>query len=435
MYKKTFNEYALPMIVRSIFSSIMHTADRTIAAIFIGASALVATTLVTPLLYFIYGISALFIGGLGAYVGLLIGREKMDKARSTSSGILILLGVIGLLVSLPSLFFSTKITLFLGARGDMIEMASTYLRIMSLSFPIMLLGRGLDVLIYNDGSPKYSFRLSILVTMMNLILNIITVAVLNLGIFGLALSTVISETVMLLGGLYYYIFKARTLKISKPIFNVKIALRIAYNGLSDFAMLFVDAIMIFVLNQAFIRFLTPAHFEGYAAANVLIILFYSIYMGASMGLQPIHSQWMGRGDFSNMKSLLFYSIKKTVGIGLLAYMISIPISSFVLQLFIRNPVAFRHAQFFYLTMGFAVMFSNLPLQVSAFFTAINRPIESVVISLARTLILIPIIAYVSIMLVGGLGVAIGYLLADVILISILGVYMKRIDLSKLKVLD
>lgn len=435
MYKKTFNEYALPMIVRSIFSSIMHTADRTIAAIFIGASALVATTLVTPLLYLIYGLSALFIGGLGAYVGLLIGRNKVDKARSISSGIIMLLCFVGLIVGLPAVLFSEKITIFLGARGSMIDMASTYLRIISLSFPVMLVGRGIDVLIYNDGNPKYSFKLSIVVTIMNLVLNVITVAVFDLGILGLALSTVISETVMLLGGLYYYIFKAKSLKISKPILNMRIVLRIAYNGLSDFAMLFVDAVMIFILNQAFIRFLTPAHFEGYAAANVLIILFYSIYMGASAGLQPIHSQLMGRGEFSKLKKLLYYSVRKTVWLGLLAYIVSLPISSVVLQLFIKNPTAFSHAKFFYMTMGFAVMFSNLPLQVSAFFTAINRPLESVLISLVRTLVLIPIIAYVSIMLIGGLGVAIGYLLADVILILVLVVYMRRIDISKLKVLD
>lgn len=433
--KNTFKEYALPMIVRSVFSSIMHTADRTIAAIFIGASALVATTLVTPLLYFIYGISALFIGGLGAYVGLLIGRENIDKAKKISSGILLLLGLVGLIISLPSIIFSNQISIFLGARGDMIVMASTYLRIISLSFPIMLIARGIDVLIYNDGNPKFSFKLSIIVTIMNLGLNIITVAVFNWGIFGLAISTVISEIVMLIGGLYYYIFKAKVLRITKPIISVKVVARIAYNGLSDFAMMFVDAVMIFVLNQAFIRFLTPSHFEGYAAANVLIVLFYSIYMGASIGLQPIYSQLMGKRDFTSLKTLLYYSIKKSIGIGLLVYIISIPISRLVLKLFVDDALTLQHASFFYLSIGFAVMFSNLPLQISSFFTAINRPIESVIISVARTLFLIPIIAYLSIMILGGLGVAVGYLLADSILIVVLMLFMKKVDISKLKVYD
>lgn len=433
MYKKTFKTYALPMIARSIFSSLMHTADRTIAAIFIGASALVATTLVTPLLYFIYGIAALFIGGLGAYVGLLIGRNDKEKARNTASSILVLLGGIGLVIALPSLFFSKEISIFLGARGAMVTMASTYLRIIALSFPIMLLGRGLDVLIYNDGSPKYSFMLSILATVMNLALNIITVVVLEWGILGLALATVVSEAIIMAGGLYYYVFKARDLKIKRPCINLKTLARIAYNGLSDFVMMFVDAVMIFVLNQAFIKFLSPTHFQGYAAANVLIALFYSIYMGASMGLQPIHSQLMGKKDYVHLKGLLYYSVKKTLGLGLLVYGLSLPLASLVLKLFVNSPQALAHGKFFYATLGFAVMFSNLPLQTSAFFTAINRPMESVLISVARTLVLIPIITYIAIMFMGSMGVALGYLLADVLLTMVLVVYMRRVELSKLKI--
>lgn len=86
-------------------------------------------------------------------------------------------------------------------------------------------------------------------------------------------------------------------------------------------------------------------------------------------------------------------------------------------------------------MGFAVMFSNLPLQTSAFLTAINRPIESVVISLARTLFLIPIITYISILFIEKFGVATGYLIADCILVIELGVFMRRIDISELKIYD
>ena len=317
----------------------------------------------------------------------------------------------------------------------MISMASTYLRGISVSFSIMLVARALDVIIYNDGSPKYSFRLNMITTVMNLTLNIFTVAVLNLGIFGLAFSTLLSEGLMLIGGLYYYTFKAKIIKISWPTFKIKTILRIAYNGLSDFAMLFVDGIMIFVLNQAFIRFLSPSHFEGYAAANLLIFIFYGIFMGASMGLQPIHSQMMGRKDFDHLKALLSYSIKKAMMIGWLVFGISIPISAFVLKLFVSSPQALTYGRFFYISLGFAVMFSNIPLQTTVFFTAINRPLESLAISLARTLVLIPLIAYTAIALWGPIGVSLGYLLSDLIIIAMLGVYMKKVDLKTLKVYD
>lgn len=90
---------------------------------------------------------------------------------------------------------------------------------------------------------------------------------------------------------------------------------------------------------------------------------------------------------------------------------------------------------FYYTLGFATLFSNYPLQLTIFFTAINRPLESAVISVFRTLLLIPVIIYVSIMLLGARGVSFGFILADILVILGSLFYMYKIDLSKLKVYE
>ncbi|MBB6480956.1 hypothetical protein HNR50_002629 [Spirochaeta isovalerica] len=47
--------------------------------------------------------------------------------------------------------------------------------------------------------------------------------------------------------------------------------------------------MVFVINMAFIRNLTPGHIEAYAAVSIIMTIFYSIIMGATMGLLLILS--------------------------------------------------------------------------------------------------------------------------------------------------
>lgn len=434
-YKAVFKTYAQPMIIRSVFNSFMHTADRLIAAIFIGAQALVATTLASPLMYLTFAIAALFIGGLGAYVGLLIGQKRVYTANRISSGVLVLLGVIGIVMTIPIYYFSKDLALLLGAKDQILEMTSLYIGVFSLSFPFMLVGRSLDVLIYNDESPRYSFIVNVITTTMNLTLNVIAIAILDLGIVGLAGATVLSTFFQFAAGIYYFAFKSKEIKLVKPTFDIKRILRIAYNGLSDFSMLIVDAVMVFIINRAFTQFLTPAHFEAYAAVNVLLIVFYGIFMGATMGLQPILSRSMGEMKYDYLKGMLSYSIKKTIGLGFIVYLFFIPIMDPILKLFLSDPATLELGKFFYITLGFAVLFSNLPLQTSIFFTAINRPLESALISVLRTLVFIPIIGYFSIMLIGPLGLAVGFILADMILISGLVVYMKKTDISKLKILD
>lgn len=434
-YKMTFKKYASPMIIRSVFNSFMYTADKMIAAIFIGASALVATTLVSPLMYFVYGISALFIGGLGAYVGLLIGKRKMEDANKIASSVILLLFLIGILMTLAIYFNSQMISQLLGAKGQILQMTNDYLKVFSLSFTFMLLGRTLDILIYNDGGTKYSFLVNILTTLMNLTLNVIAIALFDMGIIGLAFATLISNVFLALSGFYYLLFKSSQIKLVKTSIDFKKILRIVYNGLSDFSMLIVDAVMVYVVNIAFVKFLSPVHFEAYAAANILMIMFYSIFMGATSGLQPVLSQSMGAREFNYLQGLLQFAVKKAGKIGIVVYLISIPFARGILALFLTKDLQLDLGLFYYFTMGFAVLFSNYPLQVSIFFTAINRPIESSVISVARTLILIPSLVFIGIMTFGAIGLPLGFLVADLILIVCLLIYMKKVDLSKLKVLD
>ncbi len=434
-YKQHFAEYANPMIIRSVFSTIMYTADRLIAALFIGAGALVATTLVSPLMFLIAAFSSLFISGMGAYVGLLIGRDKTEKANHISSGILILMGVLGLVMAIPSILFSEEVAYFLGARNDFFQLAESYLKIFALSFPLLLVGKGMDVLILNDGSPRYSFILNIVVTVTNLLLNLIAVAVLGWGIEGLAWATVISSAFELLGGIYYFLFRSRTLHLRLPRFKIRIILRILYNGLSDFTMMLVEAVMVFVINMAFIQYLTPGHFEAYAAVSIVITLFYSIHMGATMGLQPILSQMMGRKEYSDLKKILTYSVKKTMLYSAVAYIALLPLISRILTLFIEDPATIQIGTFFYITIGIATMFSNYPLQASMFYTAINRPMESAAISTARTLLLIPALTFMAIKFTQAPGVALGSIIADIFLIIGLFLFMNKQDLSKVKVYE
>lgn len=433
MYKEQFKRYGKPMIIRSMFNSLMMTADKLIAALFIGASALVATTLVSPLMFLMAAFAMFFITGLGAYVGLLIGRDEVEKANALSSGIILLMASIGFIMMGLSLVFAENFAHFLGARGEFYQLSVDYLRIFSLSFPLLLTARGLDVLILNDGDPQYSFKLNIVASISNLLLNLFAVGILGLGIKGLAGATVIAIGIEFFGGLWYFLKKSKLLHIRKPSLNIKTTLRIVYNGFSDFAMMVVEAITVFVINIAFVNYLTPNHFEAYATVSIIITLFYGIYMGASGGLQPLFSQMMGRGEFENLLGLAHYSVLKTFKLGVLMYIALIPFIEPLLGFFIEGAETIAIGKFFFLTIGAATLLSNYPLQMTFFFTAINRPLESAFISVMRTLILIPPAMYFLVMILGASGVAIAYVLADGIMIIGLMIFMKKIDLSKLHV--
>ena len=261
------------------------------------------------------------------------------------------------------------------------------------------------------------------------------VGVFKLGINGLGFATVASTMFQLLGAIFYFVKKSKIIYLRKPLVELKVIKRICFNGSSDFVMMIVEAFMVFVINRAFIAFMSPRHFEAYAAASIVFTLFYGVHMGATMGIQPKLSQWMGSKNFPALKGVLKHCIKKTYLYAIVAYVVLIPIMPYVLRLFLSDPETIKLGVFFYMTVGFATMFSNIPLQVSIFFTAINRPIESAIISILRTLIFIPAATYFAIYLYDAWGVSLAIIVSDIILTAIILLYFKRTKLEDLKVAD
>lgn len=144
---------------------------------------------------------------------------------------------------------------------------------------------------------------------------------------------------------------------------------------------------------------------------------------------------MGQRKFSILRRLINYSVKQTSLYGVIAYGSLILIIDKIMLLFMSNPMTIEMARFFYITVGLSTLFSNYPLQMSMFFTAINRPLESAAISVFRTLVLIPVLTYFFIASYGAIGVAFGYILSDVIMIIGIKIFMRQVDLSTLKVYE
>jgi Na+-driven multidrug efflux pump len=198
-------------------------------------------------------------------------------------------------------------------------------------------------------------------------------------------------------------------------------------------MMIVEAVMVYVINIAFVRYLTPEHFEAYATVNIIMILFYSIYMGATTGLQPKFSQMMGRYEFDSLKSLIAISIGESLKYGILVYLALITFIEGILSLFLESESSIAIAKVFYYTLGFATLLSNYPLQMSIFYTAINRPLESSMISIMRTFVLIPPLVFIFIKYTGTFGVALGFIITDCLMILAISIYMKKRPLAGLEV--
>ncbi len=145
-------------------------------------------------------------------------------------------------------------------------------------------------------------------------------------------------------------------------------------------------------------------------------------MGSQVGLQPITSQLFGKAHFKELKGMFTYSLKRSLVYGIVMYLLLIPVAYFLLPYLLDDkaliPIAFR----MYIGVGIAFIGSCVGIQVILFYTAINRPVESLVIAALRTLVLIPVSSFMMIYLFKVDGIAIGFLLPEVIITSVFFVF-------------
>ncbi|GMQ58104.1 MATE family efflux transporter [Vallitalea sediminicola] len=429
-FRNYYKEYSNRVIKTKVILSVASNADNIIAAAFISSVVLASLALIMPLVIFIIALAVMFSAGLGSYIGFYLGRDNIHKANDLASFIMIVIIIISLIIGMITSINASSIASILGASGKYHAAATIYLRILGISFIPQIISTVLDKLIMNDGSPKFTYQVNIITMMINLSFNLLLVIVFNMGVKGLALATLLSQVFHLGVNIYYFMKKSKVIKFIIPSYHFHELKRIIYNGSSDFLSVFTDAIMIYVVNKSILKFLPNQYLEAFASATIFTALITKIYVGSQVGLQPIVSKLLGRGHFDKLKDIFAYSLKRSIIYAIILYIALIPVSFILLPYLLDNKelvsVAFR----IYLGVGVSYLSSCVGVQIILFFTAINRPVESLAIAFIRTIILIPLASISMIYLIGVDGIAIGFLLPEILITGIFIYYFKKMDFMK-----
>lgn len=434
-YRKYYREYSDRVITTKIILAVASNADNIIAAAFISSVVLASLALLMPLVIFIIALSVMFSSGLGSYVGFLLGKDKTKEANDLASFVIIVISIISIAVALFVFLNAGFIANKLGANEQYHTEATKYLRILGISFFPQIIAIILDKLIMNDGSPKYTFHVNIITMIINFSLNLLFVVVFKMNVEGLAIATLISQIYHLIGNIYYFIYKSKNIRFIIPSKHFRELKNIIYNGSSDFLSVFTDAIMVYVVNTAIIKFLPQHYLEAFATAIIFTPFITKVYVGSQIGLQPITSRLFGKDYYSELKDIFIYSLKRSLAYAIIIYIILIPVTWMLLPYLLDEASLVPVAFWIFIGVGIAYITSCISIQSILFFTAINRPIESLVIAVIRTLVLIPVFTYTMIYLFKANGIAIGFLIPEVIITVIFIYYFKNIDLAKYKVLQ
>ena len=187
--------FALPMMIGSIFQSLYSMVDSAVLGRFVGSHALAAigaTTSTTGLILLLAtGVTSAISIVLSQYVGAN-DTDRVRKGIVASGWITLLLGVV---LGLISVFAARPLMQLLKTPEDVIDMSVLYIQIVC--------GCGIAQFAYNAaasilralGDSKTPLYFLILCSILNVILDLISVIGLNMGVAGVAVATIGSQAI------------------------------------------------------------------------------------------------------------------------------------------------------------------------------------------------------------------------------------------------
>lgn len=190
---KTLIVFAIPMILANLVQQLYNTVDLIVIGKFAGSAGTVGTGTGGELANFLTLIGMGFSGAGQVYIAQLAGAKQQEKVRRAIGTLLtlmisasVVLGVAGSLVTRPFLNL-------INTPAEAFEPAREYMIVTCLGMPFVFGYNAVCGILRGMGESKRPLEFVIVAAVVNVVLDILFVAVFKLGCFGTALATVLAQ--------------------------------------------------------------------------------------------------------------------------------------------------------------------------------------------------------------------------------------------------
>lgn len=399
---------ALPAVVAQLVNLLYNLVDRIyIGHIYgIGTDALAGIGVTGSVIILISAFASIVNGGAAPLASIALGQGDRDLAgRYLGNGVVLLL-VFSVVCALPVYLFMEPILYAVGASDATIGYAGDYLSVYLLGTVFVQLSLGLNTFIYTQGRPGIAMTSVILGAVMNILLDPLFIFLLDMGVKGAAIATVISQACSALWVMSFLCSSRRaslSIRWSAMRVDWKVVGRTLALGVSPFVMASTESIVGFVLNGT-LKHYGDIYVSALAVMQSAMMLVSVPLAGFAQGFIPIASYNYGRRDAPRVRACLRVTVVTMFSFNLAVILLMIIFPSAVASIFSDDPalVATVSDALPLFLAGMSIF--GLQRAFQNMFVALNQARLSIFIALLRKIILLVPLALLLPRLMGVRGV-------------------------------
>lgn len=319
--KKLMVQMAVPAILAQLVNMLYNIVDRIYIGHIpeIGGLALTGVGLFTPILMMLTAFAMLASAGGAPRAAIAMGKGDKQTAEKILGNCFTLLLVLSVVLTAVFYIAAPELLSWFGASDDTKPFAVTYSRIYILGSVFVLTVMGMNAFISTQGFAKISMLTTVIGAVINIILDPIFIFLLDMGVAGAAVATVISQAVSAIWILRFLTGKQTVLKLK--LSNLKLQGKIIGPclalGVSSFVMISTESILSISFTSSLSRYGGDV---AVGAMTVLTSINHLVTMplsGLCQGGQPLIGFNYGAKKLDRVKEAFFCQFFACIGYSIL----------------------------------------------------------------------------------------------------------------------
>jgi len=388
---------AVPLMLAQLVNVLYSVVDRMYIGHIpgVGSLALTGLGLTMPIVSTVTAFASLCGTGGGPLCSIARGRGDKEEAERVMGNCLSLLLIFAVIITVALQLFSRPILYSFGASPETYPYAAEYTRIYLWGTVFAMLSLGMNYFINAQGFPGIGMFTVIIGAVINIILDPVFIFVLDWGISGAALATVISQAVSAVWAMGFLLSKRAVLDLrwGNLVLRAATVGRILSLGVTGFVMSITNALVQTSCNTQLRLYGGDSYVGAMTVINSVREMVFMTAHGLTAGSQPVLGFNYGAGAYSRVKKgIRFISVSALVyALGVWLLIMLIP--GTLTRIFNSEPelveVCSRAMRIYF--CGFFLM--ALQLAGQSTFVGLGKSRQAVFFSLLRKAVIVTPLVY------------------------------------------
>lgn len=372
------SQTTLALLAYAIYS----VTDTYFLSVGINSLAAAGASIISPVLIALGGVATTVGAGGASVISRALGEKNGEKASRTVANTFLIFWTTALVITVLGTLFIEPIVTLLGATDSVAPYAIEYGRIIFMG---ALFSTGFSTIIRADGNIRYSTMVWLIPIAANTFLCWLFIIVMDMGVMGAALATVIGgQALSSAMSMYFFFFrKNRSYDIKAAFFKPHWPLigEIITIGFPSFIKGLSASLVVIVTNNLLRAIGGDSALSVFAIIGRLYSSLATPQTGVVQGMQPILGYNFGLKQFDRVRKTIIYSLSSVTVYGLVVCILCLLIPGVLIGLLSNEPAIITEGQPALRIMALALPLGGIPVMVAAYFQSAGKAKEALIITL------------------------------------------------------